>query len=313
MIKTVNGWITPQQTGIADAHNHVWIEPVSGVVPGSPTLTDRESIVLELGDYSKAGGGTIVDCQPGGCGRNGTALHWLSKTSAVHIVACTGYHLRKYYPDGYWLFTTSIEEATEYFLEELRSGLTETRDIEDHIDAGFVKIACQDTLAQSPVHLMEAAVNACLETDVALEVHTEKGSQGEEIARTLLDFGLSPQKLILCHVDKRPDFRFHQELLSAGITLEYDTFYRPKYQPEKNLWPLLERVVSAGYEDQIVIATDMAEAILWSKLGNGPGLTGLIQQIMPRLKNCGFAQKTIRKLVGENITSRLSQQHSTYQ
>jgi phosphotriesterase-related protein len=152
-----------------------------------------------------------------------------------------------------------------------------------------------------------------LETGAALEVHTEKGSEGEEIARTLVDFGLSPQKLILCHVDKRPDFRFHQNLLSAGITLEYDTFYRPKYQPKKNLWPLLERVIAAGYEDQIVIATDMAEPDFWARMGQGPGLTGLMGEIIPHLAEIGFHTNTIRKLVGGNIASQLSQILSSQQ
>jgi len=306
-IKTVTGWVTPQQAGITDAHNHAWIEPVPGAMPGAPTLKDRELIAQELVDYHQAGGSTIVDCQPGGCGRNGHVLHWLSKTSAVHLVACTGFHLRKYYPGDYWLFNAPVEMAAEYFLDELRNGLVETRDTGTTVKAGFIKIACGATLEESPVHLMEAAIIASREINVAIEVHTEKGLQGEQIARNLLDFGLSPDKLILCHVDKRPDYGFHHEMLSAGITLEYDTFFRPKYHPDKHLWPLLERVVASGFEDQIVVATDMAETVLWSRLGTGPGLTGMMDQIMPRMKKIGFELETIQKLVGGNIASRLAQ------
>ena len=306
-IKTVTGWITPRQAGITDAHNHAWIEPVPGAAPGAPTLNDRQAIAQELADYHQAGGGTIVDCQPGGCGRNGRVLPWLSNTTLVQLIACTGYHLSKYYPDDYWLFDASVERATEYFLGELRNGLVETRDTAYLVDAGFIKIACQATLDESPVHLMEAAVNAHRETNVAIEVHTEKGSQGEQITKALLDFGLTPDKLILCHVDKRPEYGFHHELLSAGITLEYDTFFRPKYHPDKHLWPLLERVIGAGFEDQVVLATDLAEVILWKRLGTGPGLTGLMDQIIPRMEVTGFEQKTIQKLVGGNITSCLAQ------
>ena len=307
MIKTVSGWISPSQAAITDAHNHVWIEHVSGAAAGSPTLIDLENIKLELRDYSEEGGSTIVDCQPGGCGRNGEILYRLSNTTGVNIIACTGYHLQQYYPNDYWLFNTSAEKAEAYFLGELRDGITETRYRDRPIKAGFIKIACQATLEGSPIHLMEAAVNACLETEAALEVHTEKGAQGVEIARTLLDFGISPQKLILCHVDKKPDFRFHMELLSAGITLEYDTFFRPKYHPDTNLWPLLEYVIENGFEDQIVVATDLAEDVLWSRLGNGPGLTGLINLIIPRMAEIGIHQTIIQKLAGGNIASRLAQ------
>ena len=88
--------------------------------------------------------------------------------------------------------------------------------------------------------------------------------------------------------------------------LEYDTFYRPKYQPDENVWPLIERMVAEGLGGQVAIATDMAEATMWSRLGGSPGLTGLVTQIVPRLEALGFAPGTIRSLVGENIATRLA-------
>ena len=304
-IRTVTGWITPQQAGITDAHNHAWIEPVPGTTPGLPVLVDQENISKELMDFHQAGGGTIIDCQPGGCGRNGRVLYQLSKESKVHLISCTGFHLKKYYQPDYWLFDAPVEKAADFFLSELCIGLVETLDTGSPVQAGFIKIACQESLIGSPMNLMEAAVMASMETNSAIEVHTEKGLQGEQIARALLDFGLSPSKLILCHVDKRPDYGFHYELFTAGVTLEYDTFFRSKYHPDEHVWPLLERVVSAGFEGQVVVATDLADSTQWSRLGNGPGLTGLMDLIMPRMAKIGFQTQTIQKLIGGNIASRL--------
>ena len=88
--------------------------------------------------------------------------------------------------------------------------------------------------------------------------------------------------------------------------LEYDTFYRPKYNPDQCAWPLIERMVEAGLEAHIAIATDMADAGLWSRLGDGPGLVGLVRQIVPRLASLGLSEGTIAKLVGKNITRRLA-------
>ena len=65
---------------------------------------------------------------------------------------------------------------------------------------------------------------------------------------------------MLCHMDKRPDFSLHQALALQGITLEYDTFYRPKYEPDTKLWPLLTRMVEAGLHRHAVVGTDIAEA-----------------------------------------------------
>lgn len=91
------------------------------------------------------------------------------------------------------------------------------------------------------------------------------------------------------------------------MTLEYDTFYRNKYQPEQNVWPLLETMVGAGLGTQVAIATDMAEAAMWAQLGGEPGQVAFMTQILPRLKRIGFDEATIWQLMGENIAGRLGQ------
>lgn len=93
---------------------------------------------------------------------------------------------------------------------------------------------------------------------------------------------------------------------NQGIMLEYETFYRPKYQPEENVWPLLEQMVATGLSRQVAIATDMADARLWARKGDGPGLSGLITQITPRLENLGIPTEIIHGLVGQNIAARLA-------
>lgn len=304
-LQTVTGTIEPGKAGITDAHSHVWIEPVPGAISSGPVLNDQAAISKELNDYHAAGGSTILDCQPGGCGRNGQMMQRLAEASAVHIVACTGYHLRKYYSPDFWLFRASVEAAHQYFVDELTSGLKETENSRSPARAGFIKIACEDSLQASPLHLMHAAVQASLDTGAAIEVHTEKGSGAESIVQALFDYRLPANKLVLCHVDKRVDFGFHCAMAQEDVLLEYDTFYRRKYHPDENVWPLLERMIAAGHASQICIATDMAEAHMWTRLGGQPGLTGLVEQIIAKLEALDFDPMTIQKLTGENIVKRL--------
>jgi 5-phospho-D-xylono-1,4-lactonase len=73
-IITVLGPITHDQCGITDAHNHLWIDSVPGGDPNAPVLVGNEKILKELIQYRQAGGFGVVDCQPGGCGRNGNRL-----------------------------------------------------------------------------------------------------------------------------------------------------------------------------------------------------------------------------------------------
>ena len=51
----------------------------------------------------------------------------ISKASGVHVIACTGFHLQSYYPDDYKIWTMDIDQAVEYFLNEIQEGLEETR------------------------------------------------------------------------------------------------------------------------------------------------------------------------------------------
>lgn len=301
-LMTVAGPIDPSTAGIADAHNHVWITPVEGAQPGVPVLFDQSAIARELADYKEAGGGTQIDCQPGGCGRDGRVLAELSRSSGVHIVACTGFHLEKYYPLDYWLWRANVDAAQAFFLSELSQGLIES----PGVCAGFIKIACKATLGETSPTLLEATAWASRETDAAIEIHTEQGASAEDIVSLFVKFGVSADRLVICHVDKRPDIGLHRSLAQAGVMLEYDTFYRTKYQPEQNVWRLLEQMITEGLDQQIAIGTDMADAKIWARLGKGPGLMGLAMQIIPRLQAMGYAPKTIQRLVGQNIVNRLT-------
>lgn len=297
---TVRGWVDPVEFGIADAHNHLWIEPPEGVPPGAPRLNYFAGIEGELEDYREAGGSAVVDCQPGGCGRDGTRLLQLSEASGVHVVASSGFHRQRYYPAGAWIFQADAGKAADYFVHELEQNLAETSSGNRVVRAGLVKIACEARLEDTPSALLEAASQACRQTGCALAVHTEQGSAAEDILGYFLDRGLPPDRLVLCHVDKRPDPGLHRELASAGALLEYDTFYRPKYDPEANLWPLLKEMAGQGWAEHIALATDMADPGMWSRFGDGPGLVGFAREIRGRLFALA-AEEDIEKMTGGNI------------
>jgi phosphotriesterase-related protein len=185
-------------------------------------------------------------------------------------------------------------------------GLLESRDAPKAVRPGLIKIALEATPAETPGHLLEAAAAVCRETGYAIQAHTEKGAAVEKFLSYFVTEGIDPRRLVFCHVDKRPDPALHQSLADAGVLLEYDTFYRPRYDPEATVWPLLEQMVAAGYAGSLALATDMADAALWRRLGGGPGLVGFLTQIRPRLAQMGFDEATVRQLLGGNIIGRLA-------
>ena len=299
---TVNGPLAPAALGVTDAHQHVWIAPVTGGPAGAPLLCDRDVIAAGLTAYRAAGGGGLLDCQPGGCGRDGRELAELSRLTGVPIVACTGYHLARYYPPDFWLWRATAEAARD--ISWPRSSTGWRRRVTRISRSGPVSSRSRSLRIppRLPAALWEAAAAASRDTGAALLAHTEAGAAAEQIVTRLLGLGVAADRLVICHIDKRPDFGLHRELAQAGVLLEYDTFFRPKYDPERNVWPLLQRMAAAGLAGQVAIGTDLAGTAFWQEIGPA----ALPGEIVSRLRTLGFESSTIRRLTGGNIADRLA-------
>jgi phosphotriesterase-related protein len=169
-----------------------------------------------------------------------------------------------------------------------------------------IKIAAEASLEASPMALFEAAAAVVKETGYAIEMHTERGAAVADFLAYFGGQGVSPRRLVFCHVDKRPDVGLHRELAQAGVLLEYDTFFRPKYEPERGVWPLIGKMAAAGLAGRVALATDMADPGLWAELGGGPGLPASFATIKERLAQMGLSPAVIAGLIGGNIAARLA-------
>jgi predicted metal-dependent phosphotriesterase family hydrolase len=307
-IQTVLGPVAPAALGITDGHNHVWITRQNVRADDAPILDQQEDILAELVAYRQAGGRAQIDCQPVYAGRDGNMLRWLSERSGVHIVANTGFHLPQYYPEGAPIWTMTTDQAADFFLAEIREGLIETRETDFPVLPGFIKIAVPKSLVSSPKHLIEAVVQVSLITGYLIEMHTEKGQDIEAITAFITELGLPPDRLVICHMDKRPDFNLHRSLAERGFLLEYDTFFRSKYGPEANLWPLIEEMVDAGLAEKVVLATDLADNSLWA-FGGGPGISGFVRVIKQRLEEMTIEPSKIALMLGGNIGRQMAIDH----
>jgi predicted metal-dependent phosphotriesterase family hydrolase len=295
-VETVLGPRPAETLDVVDAHAHLWIAPAPR---GSPELSDEELALRELRDLRAVGGRGLIDCQPGGCGRDGEVLRRLMDASGVVIVAVTGFHMRRHYPDpgGPWAEPSS---ALEVFRHELRDGLREARASR----AGVVK--CAWTGANGVEReLLGAAVEAARSEGAPLLAHTERGRAVEGLADLILGAGLPPGRAQLSHVDKRPDVELHLELARAGFVLGYDTFLRPKYGPEKGVWPLLRTLVDNGLWSQVTLGTDLVQPDAWHVCG-GPGLRSLVLEVVGRLRREGVPGDALAALAGGNALRLLA-------
>ncbi len=300
---TVNGLVPVEDVRLADGHAHLWIKPPEGIAPESRLeLDDYEAIQAELSDFRASGGTTLVDCQPGGCGRDANMLRRFAEVTGLHITATTGFHQRKYYPPTDRLWSASDEEAAAYFVEELTTGMRETGGT---VRATTIKVGYEGVIDGQTRTLMEAAAMAACQTGAAILLHTEQGKNIEALLPFFADRGVAPDRHYMCHMDKRPDRILHRELARAGVLLGYDTFARPQYNPDRGVWPLIHALVADGLDGSIAIGLDLAAASTWRSYGREPGLPFLAKQIVPRLRAEGLSQSTILRLTARNVAQRL--------
>ena len=314
VVQTVTGSVPVAEILLADGHEHLWIDPAAGVSADARIeLNDFSRIRQELENFKQAGGTLLVDCQPGDAGRNARQLRRLSETSGVLITATTGTHQRKYYAPESWQWRADVDEAARYFISELTEGTRESLDAaSDHaaepIRAAIIKIGYEGVIEGQTRILMEAAAVAARQTGASILFHTEMGRNVEALLPFFEKHGVPPTRLYMCHVDKRPDVALHRELARAGVLLGYDTFGRPKYDPDHNVWQLIPALVADDLAHGIAVCLDFAFPSMWRSFGGEPGLTFLQTHILPHLVRIGLDATTIKRLTARNVAERLAWQ-----
>lgn len=300
MVQCVLRSLTPEELGHCQIHEHIWVWPTP-MSQKNPALAicDYHRSLQELRRYRDAGGCTIVDAQPVGAGRDAQILRSLSLESGVNIIACTGFHLLGFYPEGSWLHVLKEEELYALYLSELQEGMlphsadcTRRPAERTAIPAGMVKAAIP---AQGAVGryetLLRAAARAAAAAGVPLMLHTEAGQQAAAAVRLCMECGMAANQIIVCHVDRRVDnLPIHRELAAMGVYLDYDTIGRFKYHTDEDELALLEAM--AAWEGQILLALDTTAARLGS-YGGEISLCYILETFLPLLRSRGISEKIL--------------------
>src|SRR3989475_4983230 len=120
MIVTVLGPISPEELGVTDAHDHLFLR--SPAFPGQD-FDDVDKAIDEVAGAVRGGLRSIVEVTPIGLGRRPAKLREVAEATGVHIVAATGYHRDAHYPEGHWVRTAPIELLAERILADLQRGM----------------------------------------------------------------------------------------------------------------------------------------------------------------------------------------------
>ncbi|MDR2110048.1 MAG: hypothetical protein LBP32_01935 [Spirochaetaceae bacterium] len=318
-ITTVLGDIRPGGLGFCQSHEHLFIRrgrPAE--INPALRVDDPAGSLAEVEAYRRAGGRSLVDAQPPGCGRDPGALAELSRRSGVHIIASTGFHRPLYYPADHWIFTADARELTSFYLAELNEGMYREESLsprgfgipagdravpggQNPGRAGQIKTALEaGPLDRQGQKLFGAAAAAAAESGRAVMVHVEQGADPAALADFTLKQGLSPSQLIFCHLDRAiGDLGPHRELCRRVAYLEYDTIGRHKYHDDGREAEIILEMAEAGFAGQILLSLDTTRARLRA-YGGTPGLCHILESFIPLLKSRGLTEDHIRMFFVEN-------------
>ncbi len=306
-VETVLGPVPPSRLGHCQAHEHL----ITGRTPAAernPALRidDEEKSRLELQDYRAAGGGAVLDAQPGGAGRDALALSRISRMSGVAIVTVTGYHRPLFYPADAALFAESEAVLFERFLMELTVGVADGgRRLS--IRAGAVKAALgAESLSGRAGEMLRAAARAAARANAALVLHTEAGTDAVAAVGLCERAGLDPARVLLCHLDRQAeDFRPHEAAAMTGAYLEYDTIGRFKYHDDEREARLILHMMEKGYRDRLLLSLDTTAERL-GRYGGAISLTYLIERFLPRLRAAGVPEEDLLAITRTNPARALA-------
>lgn len=303
-IQTITGRIPSDRITFCHCHEHLMLRKGKSFdINQALCIDDYDKSLRELSDFHSAGGSTIIDAQPVGCGRMETELVALSKASGVHILASTGFHKMLFYPDEHWIFQYNCEKLTDLFLHELRTGMYTESDRSApcrHMTAkaGIIKCAWDVCgLTKQYEKLFQAASDTARETQAPLMVHIESGSDPLALAEYLDKKQVPLDRVIFCHMDRAcPDLSVHREICSRGIYLEYDTIGREKYHSDEREADIFAELIQAGYVNRLLFSLDTTRERLKAYNPAGVGLNYIMHTFIPLLKTRGITDTQIKKI-----------------
>jgi phosphotriesterase-related protein len=305
-VRTVLGDIDPGELGVTYAHEHL-------VIAGSRTtelfpdfrLDELDKAVAELAPVAALGLRAVVDAMPADTGRDPELLAEISRRAGIHVVAPTGAHHARYYPERHWTSMLPVDEIAGLFAADIDVGI----DALDYgspivkrtaVRAGVIKIAgSQGGPSERDARIFEAAAIAQRATGCPILTHCEAGTGALEQVTALVAHGGRPEHIALSHVDKIVDRGYQREVFATGAFVEYDQGFRWGDRPNGTL-QLLEWAAEDGSLGQVVLGLDAARQGYWTQYGGAPGMTFLLGSFAGSMRERGLGDAEQHQLFVEN-------------
>jgi predicted metal-dependent phosphotriesterase family hydrolase len=310
-VQTVLGDVAPEQLGVVLPHEHTGIAlwHVANRWDYWELTPDDEVIVPELTRFRDAGGGTLVDVTPRGVGRDPARLVRYARASGLNIVMGTGWYRGAYYPAEALIDRRSVDDLSR----ELIRDATEGAEGEDgtRVRAGIVGEIGTDkpwiSALEERVH--RAAAQAACATGLAITTHSVMSDVGLAQLALFEAEGADPTRVVIGHADSYPRLGHYLAIVERGATVELDflgmSFTPMERHGEPRVVDLLLGLLERGHAERVLLSQDVCHNEQLTRYG-GHGYTYLADTFLPRLRERGVDEDTIRTITVDNPRRLLS-------
>jgi len=304
IIRTVLGDINPEQLGLTLGHDHLYASPPADVSDPDLRIDDEAASIAEAKVFAEVGGSGVVEMTTVDYGRDVGVLERVSRASGIHLIAATGFNKGKFADP----LTTgrSVREIAAWMIREVSHGVQsfspdQPVNEQSGAKAGLIKASSGLNGANpNELKVFEAAIEAHGASGAPISTHTEKGTWALEQVRLLLDGGVNPTKVLIGHLDLKPDLAYLKEIATTGVNLGIDQFAKEKYLPDARRVELIVELVEAGHGRQILIGGDLARRSYWKTHGDPYGFSFIPLRVRPMLKGAGLSEARVDDILIHN-------------
>jgi phosphotriesterase-related protein len=277
---------------------------------------DRALAARELAAFRAAGGGTVVDMELPGIGRDVRALVEIARATGVHVVASTGWYTAGSHPAD--VAGKSVEELAETMVRELTEGIDDTGVRAGNIGEIGLSGLPQDPWQPAEERVLRAAGRAQARTGASLTLHPNTGTHGlreapadhlDRYLDTLEAEGADLGRVYVSHMGFFPAARA-AALLARGLGfVSYDHFGHEEYyegigpgrgfpRDKEEVAAVLE-LLERGHAARILIGCEVGWKTCYRAYG-GWGYGHVLEHVVPWLRDAGASADDVATITVRN-------------
>lgn len=332
---TTEGSISPEDLGITLTHEHIlcdlrcWhvlpedltrraraTEPLTMDMLGDvrrDALAFRDNLVLddpelmctELEEFTRLGGKTLVELTLNGLEPRIGEIRDIGRRVGLNVIVGCGFYVQSSHPPE--VAARSYHSLVDHFLTEIAHGVG---------GSGIRPGVIGEIGTSQPVHpdewkVLDAACEAQTKTGLPLFVHpypiTPEACTAYGVAKHVIDQGVAPERLNMCHMDTYFDMATLRKVADLGVFISFDTFGTEVYFDsiggyrihDSERERLLIQLIEEGYADQLLISQDICIKALLKRYG-GYGYGHILKNVVPSLRRRGVDESNIRRILVDN-------------